>query len=392
MKMLLWAILRSFATLVGVGLLLPALVFGQETGSLRADVSGDLPKEGSPKLNVLFKTGFAEYTDSSDEQTAALLRVESDFIYPFSRELQLHSDVDLALLSQRVQQDIPTSDAFESGFRLKQVVLTYKPVAFADLNAGVVNQRRSFTDIPFLVDDRGFPGLMQNVHFGDEDLQLTGFLEQGIPTSTSLDTDRVQKEALPMYFSEGLKLNWKPNDTVTISPYVLHYAFYDLPSVAAADSANLGNDIINAGETNAAFQYHFDGFVVGTSADWWVQSHWKLNVEYQALRNFQAPSNLGAGALLVGRSCFCYSSIKVTPGVLVFYNEADTAPAVYNDGRFGHNNRQGQGAELKVELPNWKFSTVGRFINSDVINDEPNHQSHAQYFEIFLETNHVDIL
>jgi hypothetical protein len=391
MKMLLRAMLRVFASLM-VFSAFGIFANGQEIGSLSTTIDGTAPKEGNPRLKVLFKTGFAEYTDSSDEQTAALLRVQSDFIYPFSREFQLQSDVDLAMLSQRVQQDVPASDAFENGFRLKQVLLTYKILNFADLNAGVVNQHRSFVDMPFLVDDRGFPGLMENAYIGNDDLKLIGFLEQGIPTSTSLDTDRVQKEPLPMYFSEGVRLNWKPTDQITVAPYALHYAFYDLPSVAAADSASLGNDVLNAGETNASFAYKFDGGVVGVAADWWAQPHWNLSLEYQAIRNFAAPANLGSGGLLVGRSCFCYASLKVTPGLLVFYNEADTAPAVYNDGRFGHNNRQGQGAELKLEFPNWKFSTVGRFINADVINDEPNHQTHAQYFEIFLETANVDIL
>jgi hypothetical protein len=366
----------------------------QERAELRMPAEKNTELTNQPyHLQVQIKTGFAQYSDLSEEDTAASVRVETTFDYKFVTGLDFHSNINLGMLSQRSQKDIPTSDAFEDGFRLKQGYVEAMPFGDLRLDFGVVNQNRSFADVPFLLDDRGFPGAMQRYAWNKDDFAVQFFGMEAIPTSRSLDMDRVQKEALPVFLSQGVQANWHPSEDWRIEALALHYSFSDLPAIVAQDSGNRGNSLlVDTQRANAAFAYAFDGVVLGLGTSWNFAPHLAVNAGIQSLRNLAAPGAYNTGTLIKAGISFRTADIDIKPALISFFNESDTAPAVYNDGRFGHNNREGNGVQVQLAFPKWKFAATGEYIDANIINDDNSHQTRSQFFELFLETNYVDLL
>ncbi len=344
------------------------------------------------ELLMLFKSGLAQYSNVSDEKTAGNLRVESLFRYKFMDGLNFKADVRLGLLAQRSQQDIST-DAFDDGFRMKQAYFEYEPLNKIKLMAGVVNQDKLFLSIPLLLDDRGFPGLAQSATFTNGENQLTFFAFEAVPTSRSLNTNRIEKEKTPVYLSQGLKGEWHLREDLTVTPFLMHYSFQNLPSVVASEGYSEGNSLAFwTTESNAVFKYNFNGITAGSNLKYQFASKSSATLGYTYIQNLSAPQAYNSGALLSGELNLRYQDMAFRPALFSFYNESDTSPAAYNDLRFGHNNREGYGGQMRVDFLKWKFSTTARYIGADVINQTANHQSQSEYFELVLETNYADIL
>lgn len=356
-----------------------------------------MPKAETPalkrdRLELLLKTATAQYADMGSDQTTGIFRLEFAYQHQFFNELKFKADVHLALNAQRSQTIIP-SEVFEDGFRLRQAMVQYSPISQITLGLGVVNQHRNFHPIRLLLDDRGFPGAMQQAQFQVADWKWTLFAQQSVPTSQSMDFERQQKEALPLYLSEGVKADWNLKENVTLSAFGLHYAFENMPSVVAYNGSMLGNTAPGATASLAQFAYQFDGIAAGVGGEWRFHPQYSIATEYQILRNLRAPRAFNSGGILVVRGCLCYDTIAFKPAVLQYFNESDTSPAVYSDGRFGRNNREGQGVELRVDFLKWKFSTTARYLDATTINERPDlMRGRSQYVELFLETSYADLL
>lgn len=371
-----------------------ASIFAAESATTSMPIEAvEQPSLTKPyQLGMTFKSGMAQYSTLSDERTAGLLRVETSFRYKIIDELTFKADVHLLLLSQRAQQDL-ISDAFDEGFRLKQAFAEYKPLNQVTLSAGVINQQRNFAFVPMLMDDRGFPGFAQSFSFEMGEVRTQVFAQEGIPTSRSLNSNRVEKEATPVYLSQGVRMEWNPSNSFRLTTFGLHYSFQNLPSIVAAEGYSHGNTLTSdSTPTSSRFMYAFDGLAFGVSEEWKFLPNYSFGLELQTLRNLRAPRAYNSGVFLTADLCFCFSKVEVRPAFISFFNESDTSPAVYNDGRFGHNNREGNGGQLKFVFPKWKFSAVGRYISADVINETANGQTRSEFVEIYLEANYENLL
>lgn len=333
-------------------------------------------------------TGGRRFNDKTDDGVAATLATFAQIEWRITPELRFSSEARAVFNSQRTQQDI-LGDDFEDGLRMKEAVLLFEPFSMTTFGAGAINETRLRS--PLLIGDRTFPGLFEQIHFGDKANGVGFELQQVVPTSKSFNSQRAEKEKLPMLNTATLAGAWTPTEVITIKPQFTYFQFSNLPSRVAVESAIYGNSIEPAGITNAKYKYAFEGTVMGLETDLHIGSNLTVMGGYQTLTNRKAPSAFNTGRLGSLGFKTRLGEMEIKPAYLVFYNESDTSPASYNEAKFGHNNREGWGARLELEFKRYGFNIRSEYYDADVVNSNAN-QSRQQYFSISLETTYAELL
>ncbi|NUM89249.1 MAG: hypothetical protein HUU37_08610, partial [Bdellovibrionales bacterium] len=78
--------------------------------------------------------------------------------------------------------------------------------------------------------------------------------------------------------------------------------------------------------------------------------------------------------------------VEIAPRFELYRNEADSAPAYYTSAAFGHNNRKGTGAVLRLSFERAKLDVVARAYRSKLIEPRTFQRDNFKYAEILLET------
>lgn len=336
-------------------------------------------------------SGGRHLNDKTDESIAATLGVYSQLEWRISSDLRFYSELKAVFNSQRMQQDV-FGDDFDDGFRMREAVVMYEPLTWTSFGAGAINQTR--LNSPLLIADRTFPGLFQQVYFGERDKNGVGLeLQELIPTSKSFNSQRVEKEKTPFLYTATVAGAWTPTSVLTLKPQATYFQFQDLPSRVALDSALFGNTTDQGTVSNKKFQYEFAGTSLGLETDLKISKSLTLTGGFQSVNNQRAPSAFNTGRLGSLGAKIKIGGAEIKPEVISFYNESDTSPGVYNEGKFGHNNRQGWGAKLGVDFKKLGFNIRSEFYDADVVNENKRSgQSRQQYLSIYLETTYAEIL
>ncbi len=365
--------------------------YAQETSSVRLN-SSQIEAEPFNKENwdVFWKlaTGGRRFNDKTDDGVAATLGMFAQIEWRISSQLRFSSETRAVFNSQRTQQDI-LGDDFEDGLRMKEAVVLFEPLSYTTFGAGAINETR--LRAPLLIGDKTFPGLFQQVRFGDKANGVGFELQEVIPTSKSFNSQRAQKEKLPMLYTATVAGTWTPTEVITLKPQLTYFQFQDLPSRVAVESAIYGNSIEPGGITNAQFKYDFAGTVLGLESDLRIGSNLTVVGGYQVLTNNRAPRAFNVGRLGSLGVKTKIGEMELKPSYLVFYNESDTSPATYNEAKLGHTNREGWGARLDMEFRRYGFNIRSEYYDADVVNSNAN-QSRQQYFSISLETTYAELL
>jgi len=336
-------------------------------------------------------SGGRRLNDKTDESIAATLGLYSQIEWRITPDLRFYSELKAVFNSQRMQQDV-FGDDFDDGFRMREAVLMYEPLSWTSFGAGAINQTR--VNSPLLIADRTFPGLFQQVYIGERDKNGVGLeLQELVPTSKSFNSQRVEKEKTPFLYTATLAGAWTPVEVITLKPQVTYFQFQDLPSRVAMDSTLFGNSTDQGGVSNTKFKYEFAGVSAGIETDLKVGSKLTLTGGFQNVVNQRAPTAFNTGRLGSLGAKIKIGEAEIKPELVSFYSESDTSPGVYNEGKFGHNNRQGWGAKLGVDFKKLGFNIRSEFYDADVVNENAKAgQSRQQYLSIYLETTYAEIL
>lgn len=355
------------------------------------------PKFSNDRLTLEGKMGVgSQYlTDEFNEGASSAFGLNARMRYKFLENLELNAEILSVFSAERFQSQFD-SDDFAGGLRARRFDIKYTPIKYFQLGFGGINQKE-FVHTPMLVSNRAFPGTYQQINIGGvkgkDGLCNCFFIRtsQLMPTSRSFDTDRQEKEEEPFFSTISAVAVLNPNKHISFQPYIRQFRYQNLPSIVAFRSRLRGNTVLGETSPDSQFAFAFEGYVAGALLTIKPVSNFDLELGYQAIENTEAPETVNSGALAFVRPKFRYGQTEFKPIAGAYYNEPDTAPALYNDGDFGHNNREGTFFGLEVDFNDYNFRVAARVYEANVINqDEFNFQTNQTYAVISLETLYVE--
>lgn len=329
--------------------------------------------------------GGESFSEGQDEGTMVGFVFRPRMTYKLTDKFDLYADAKLQLVTSQVQSRF--NDSRQSGILPYEVAARFRPVKVLEIKAGALSQ--GHLNAPLLISDRAFPGVSEGLRFGGKKNYVEFVAAQTIPTSTSFETMRVEKEKTPTFLTETVKAGFEFRQAVELKGFASHYSFKDLPSVVAYESSRWGNQTLGDLPGNSFFQFEFDGWVGGGEACLCYFKPFKLRAGGYLLENSKADPTFNRGQEFFVRADMGILGTVVSPYYLQFFNESDTSPARYNSGARGHNNRKGDGFGLEIFFRPYNFRIVAEYMSSDVINATPN-QEKLDSVLFKVETLYVD--
>ncbi len=269
-----------------------------------------------------------------------------------------------------------------TGMSLSEGTVTLLPWNFLHLKAGAVNQRHLESEL--LVTSGTFPAAMEILK-AEGNTWLAGVeLQQAIPTGTRLSQKQTGKEDTPRLFTERLVLEWEQPESWLLRGRATHFQFQNLTRGIAQDSRFYGNTV-NGIAASSQFVYPYRGFEFGLETEIALG-----NIDFRfggsTLQNTGAPKGQNRGRHAFVEPAVSWTDIEIAPRLEHYRNEADSAPAYYTNAAFGHNNRKGLGAGLRVSFLKAKIDVTARFHKTRLIEPRTFQRDNFKYAEILLET------
>ncbi len=321
---------------------------------------------------------FSNYTDDANVLSAGL-SAKSDL--ELTNTLSLMGEIDLRWRTGRAQSWYGY-DANKDGFSFSNAYLQFRPLNFFSLQAGAISTK--YLNTPTLV-TATFPGIKENLIFsrGSFTANLSAF--QAIPTSSSMNISRSEKEQLPLFAVENIKLSYA-RDKFKADLSVNHFLFKNLPSTVAYKSSFLGNNTVGFYESDSSFLFGFNGYSVTAIVNYRLNNSLKFNVAIERVENLEAAYGYGRSQVLKTSSEILIGDNILKPEVELFFTEADSAPAYYNSSRYGNTNRKGYSLGIGYKLPHKGFKVSAHFVDADLIDIGDLINSREQYLFLKLET------
>lgn len=373
--------------------------------SVSAEVASPLPKASSSnsvklkspdewsgqKFSGLWhsEAGFESMEHGKDQGLRSHFGGYTEFDYKLSPVVSFHASPAVDFYAGRIQQRFE-NDEDTNRFSLTDTYVAILPLQELELRLGNISQR--FIDNPLLVSrGRSFPGVNEIIHVDfTKSWKLDLVAEQTVPTSYSLNTERVDREPLPLFQTQSLHLTFRPNADWELVAWGGHYQWSNLPSKVAFVGGYSGNTLLDYNEQSARFAYNFDGVFGGIKGCWCGNGILGGEAYFSRLHNNAAPNTRRDGQLMEAGPRLNFRNFDLTMTYGVFFNERDTTPSYYTPSRFGDTNRVGQIGGLKLHFKNYKFSIVGKYIDADTINYDPlGNQQRLTSMLLGLETDNA---
>ncbi|MCB0362764.1 MAG: hypothetical protein KDD35_08575, partial [Bdellovibrionales bacterium] len=326
------------------------------------------------------------YKEGVDQGTLVGFNFRTRSEYRLAENFDLYIHAKVQLVTRQIQARF--ADSRTTGIIPYEVVARYRFLNRAEIKVGAINM--DFLNSPLLVSkEKSFPGFVESLNWGDESNYLRIFAAQSIPTTTSFESMRSEKEETPTFFSESVQAQLILGGTYRLNGFLTHFRFDDLPSSLAFESSRMGNSILGEFQANSRFRYPFAGWVNGGEICYCKNSVTKFLVGGYQIENREAPLGLNRGQEFLLRADVGLWGLVFSPYYIQFFNERDTVPAAFNSGSRGHNNRNGRGLGLELLFSSYNFRFVGEYIESDVIRTDPN-QKNLNSVMLRLETLNVE--
>lgn len=325
-------------------------------------------------------------TDDNERTRVAGVDAKGGFSYRYDEFLVANVDA-LAVGETGSTHSLFDQNQARNGIFLDQATAEIKPLGFLALEAGAINQR--FLNNPLLMDDSPFPALREKIWILQNKVWQLGLqAEQAIPTSVSMSTMTSEKEPLPLFQTQSITAEYQGEDFRAAFSGG-HFQFRDLPAQVALGSVNFGNSVDATVPQNARYKYRYEGWEGGAFAenrlnDWIVP---RIGGNYLVNTAAPGPGNNGYLAFLqtelqVSRSW------NLIPRYEWFVNERNSSPAYYNAAAYGHNNRQGYLAEIRVGNLSRGIAFKGQYVDSRILEKDPL-QVNSKFFFIGMELSRV---
>ncbi len=323
---------------------------------------------------------FEEATDDAKSANVAL-RIKPE--YHLSPNLKIKADLRIKSESGRVQSRFASNSNF---FSVSNAVVEYFPTSLLLLEGGIVNQSYLGQELLFS-SQRGFAGVREGLIFEKGSLRTSLIFQQSLPSSTSLNTERSEKEESPAFTAQTLKIEVN-NERVEGNASGSLFQYNNLPSKVAYESGITGNSILGEDAANSKFVYEFSGYGLQSNLHINVSKKIGLAGGLQLIENTKADPGNGRGQInWVG------SSVKIGQNIVSvkygsFFAEPDVTPSYYMSLLYGGTNRQGEFGKVEVEFTKLKFKILAQYVDADVINQRVHQFARTNYL-VSLETLYV---
>ncbi len=260
-------------------------------------------------------------------------------------------------------------------------------------SVGAIQHRKLLRKFDLFMSSRALPGLEQDLKYSYNYIEKKSFginlrFFEGIPTSQSESLDFNEKESIPFFVNGNFEVFIKNLNSKSFRYRAgLSFGVFDfssLPAVIADESRRLGNTVNGIGGA-ANFEYDFKGWYAGWTA---ILGFNKFEIfpYVRVVTNIKAPSgrNQGqrAGVHFRYHSQSLYS-LDIEP--FNFFNETDASVASYNGSTYGHNNREGFGINLALELLKEGLKFGLTYVYSDILKENSDLQIPYQFVRFKVE-------
>ncbi|MBT3236329.1 MAG: hypothetical protein HN353_10295 [Bdellovibrionales bacterium] len=391
MALLRSALSKSIASVVVTSLILTLTSWAGTTSNAdlpaNSNNQGESSTFGGMKYQAAWRASLGGESSSNltDDESVVRARLTTKFNLQLSPGFIALADISL-VTSQGRQQAQFGNTSYNNGFNIDQAYIQYRPISAVDLLAGAISTGR--VESPLLLGSNPFPGLVERVSINLGAGVYTLEAMQAIPTSSSINSERQEKEERPILTIQKAKAVWQGVRGLQLIGSVGQFSYRNLPSKVAYNSMYKGNSVIGTQSADSQFAFEFNGYIVGgelllTKA--WLGS-W--NVGWQRVENLEAPVGYGRGERIYSSLNIPWRSNVLTPSVELFFNESDSSVAAYNSALYGNNNSRGYliGFEYLVGGYDYRIKTLYRRsepIEADGIN------SPEDSISINLETSYA---
>lgn len=275
-----------------------------------------------------------------------------------------------------------------SRFLLQEASLRWQPFTPFSLVAGALDQRHHGS--PLLVDGGTFPAAMAAFDFVPGNWIIHLDAQAALPTSRSFSTRSTGKDSTPYLLTQKLVVGWEDQATGFKSLFrANHFTFGGLTHGMAQDSRYYGNTIGGSG-ASARYLYDYSGFEAGPDFTVAVGGplSWGLGASY--LQNTRGPRKNDEGGYIYTNLNYQGTRFSLKPGFEWYLNEADASPGFFSSAEYGHNNRKGLGASVRLELKDLglDFELKGR--RSRLIEPRAFQKDRFDYLELTVGIPYAD--
>lgn len=262
----------------------------------------------------------------------------------------------------------------QSQLVLNRAFLQWSPFQSIKVDVGAIpmgsyNSSLLITNGPFL-------GAVEKLGYEGQSWEVYLKFVQAIPNNNDLSR-RVGfvSEGTPKFFMETAGLRWGDAKSF-FKVEGSTFRFNSLGSVVAYNSQFLGNSVSGGSTINSAFVYDFSGFNFMGETQFMFNEMYGLNLLGQYLYNEKAPDGRNSGHLALGGLILGDLTLKAG----IFENQADSSPAFYNTGLYGHNNRSGYQLGFESIFPSDNILIRGYYIGSSPIENNVYQSDRTTYY------------
>ncbi len=252
-----------------------------------------------------------------------------------------------------------------SVIQMHQGFFEIRPLERFSFQIGAINQ--DYLSAPLLVSDQSFLSALLAYSYIKEKYEVQTVLQLSAPSIVNSFRRSNEIEDSPFFTSLFTYSEWIPSDYYSFKGHVTGFYFNSLPAVIAYESKGYGNTI--SGTRNSAeFVYSYYGVNFDFSSQIRITPEIYFSLGYNGLMNMGAPIERAWGERVYGiLDMDFWKFAKIYSRVEYFYNNSDSAPAYFNEEKYGHNDRTGFLMELKSFFPKGNFELGFRYILSDPI-------------------------
>ncbi|MCB0355375.1 MAG: hypothetical protein KDD40_00115 [Bdellovibrionales bacterium] len=341
---------------------------------------GQSPFQGDWKLAI----GAQSFEESTDDEKTASVELNLRPSYRLLDNLKLNADMRIKSESGRVQTRFYQGS--EDLLRLSNASIEYYPVSFVLLEGGIINQSYLEQELLF-AKSRAFAGVKEAIIWGRPMFKASLIFQQSLPSSTSLNTERTEKEATPSFQAQTLQAEFDAGKLKGIVGGSL-YQYQNLPSKVAFESYKNGNIVEGSDVADSSFANEFNGYALNARFDWEVFHQFSLLGTLQLMENTKAPEGSKRGQMAWVGPVIQINKIKTSLSYGQYFAEYDVAPAYYMNLAYGGTNRVGQFGRFEIEFTNLNFKLLAQYVDADTINSRVHQFTRTNYL-VRLETLYV---
>ncbi|MBY0314476.1 MAG: hypothetical protein K2Q26_03085 [Bdellovibrionales bacterium] len=345
------------------------------------------------QLGAMWKARIYGEGADLESQTAQIGGFEVSFEskYKLLENLEARADVRGKFENGRTQSFFGDLEPL-SGILVREATINYKPF-YSDVlsgKAGIIDQ--DVLGMPLLMYRRAFPGVSAKVRGQWTEEFSTSVMSQAlIPTSSTLSTRTVEKEATPQFNTHTLSLDYDQKTQTGVHLFGLGisgslYEFKNLPSFVAFESQKRGNFYSQVnGPNNSSFAFPFRGWFAKAFADYRINHRVQPYISYQVIKNEEAPATYNDGQVVAVGTVIMFQNYNWFVTYENFFAESDVVPAFYNSWGYGNTNKKGNGVDTSLEFKKYNFRLRAQYYKADVLNPD-GLQQNQDYFYFGVET------